>query len=127
MSPQPKHTRRHESSGREYEDGEPFRPYGVAIMIVAIIGAILLILSARSGTSCAGEQTVKIYPGDSLTYMILSNVDGSNERSTSLENIISMVSADQPELGRGLKDGETVTLPKSCSGNNFSSGWDRGQ
>lgn len=127
MSPQPKHSRKSESLQREHEYGEPFRPYGVVIAIVAIVGIILVLLVSRSGTSCSGEQTVKIYPGDSLTYMILSNVDGSNERSTSLESIISMVTADQPELGRGLKDGETVTLPKSCSGNNFSSGWDRGQ
>lgn len=125
MSPQPKHTRRHESSGREYEDGEPFRPYGVAITIVAIIGIILILLVSRSGTSCTGEQTVKVYPGDSLTYMILSNVDGSNDRSVSLEDIITMVTADQPVLGQGLKDGETVTLPDSCSGNNFSSGWNQ--
>lgn len=106
------------------------RRMGASLAVASVISVIIFIVLVaimRSSTSCSGEQTVKVYPGDNLTFLILSNVDGSRDDSVSLEGIISLVTAEQPELGQGLKDGETVTLPKSCAGNAFGSSWDRGQ
>jgi hypothetical protein len=103
---------------------------GGSILVASIVSVLLLVilLSIMLGsTSCSGEQTVEVYPGDNLTVLILGNVDGSRDDSVSMEDIASLVTEDQPKLNGILKPGETVTLPESCSNNGFGSGWDRGK
>lgn len=136
MSPHPSKNRRNPITGerdfrREAQaDSRRERlnnvPITIMISIVGITTMILLVSTLRSGTSCSGEQTVKAYSGDSLNVLILSNVDGARNSEVSIEEIGYFITQEQPRLNQSLQVGETVRLPKSCSGNSFNSGWDRG-
>ncbi|MDQ5944566.1 MAG: hypothetical protein QG658_635 [Patescibacteria group bacterium] len=100
------------------------------ILVASIVSVILLVILLPimlSSTSCSGEQTVEVRTGDNLTVLILGNVDGALDDSVSMEDIISLVTEEQPELNGTITDGKTVTLPESCSNNGFGSNWDRGQ
>lgn len=111
-------------------DSRRERRMGASLAVASVISVIIFIVLVaimRSSTSCSGEQTVEVYTGDNLTVLILGNVDGALDDSVSIEGIIALVTADQPELSGTIKSGESVTLPKSCSGNAFGSSWDRGQ
>ncbi len=137
MSPRPdNHIYRDPITGerdfsREAEaDSRRERRMGASLAVASVISVIVFIILVaimRSSTSCSGEQTVEVYSGDNLTVLILGNVDGALDESVSMEDIISLVTEDQPELNKQIRAGETVTLPKSCSGNAFGSNWDRGQ
>lgn len=95
--------------------------------IVAVLVGALLLLMASNAVTCTGQQTVKIYTGDTLNTLMLSNIRGVMDDSVSFEQVRYLITEEQPKLNGTIYPGDEIDLPTSCRSAGFTSGWDRGK
>ncbi|QQS26782.1 hypothetical protein IPM44_03620 [bacterium] len=96
----------------------------ISCIVAMAIGALLL-LAASNAVSCTGQQTVKVYTGDTLNTLILGNVEGAMDDSVSFEQVRYLITEEQPKLNGTIYHGDAVQLPTSCRSAGFTSGWEK--